>query len=366
MLCSTITEIDLGSWGETLIHQMGGQRYPLGGGFELTERCNLSCQHCYINRTAADQTARAAELTTSQVFEILGQISDAGCLFLNITGGEPLLRPDFIPIYQHTRQRGMLVTLFTNGTLITPRIADVLAYSPPQTVEITLYGGTNETYERVTRLPGAFDRCLQGIEYLLERGLSVGLKTVLLTTNLHELPLMRSLAEGFGVPFRYDGTIWPRLDGSTSPFNYRLSLEEMRTLDLQDTERLQSWQAVAEKFSGRLSRSEYVFSCNGGMRTFHIDSRGKLSVCVMARQPAYDILTMGFQQAWEALGQLRKKRLTSETKCRTCQIGALCSQCVGWSQLIHGDDETPVDYICALGHLRAEIIQTMQANIKEE
>ena len=284
-------------------------------------------------------------------------MADAGCLFLLLTGGEVLLRPDFAEIYRRARGRGMLVSLFTNATLLTPAIADLLAYSRPQSIEITLYGATQQTYEAVTQVPGSYARCRRGIELLLERGLPLTLKSVLLTTNRHELAEMQTLAEEVGVKFRYDGTLWPRLDGGERPYDHRLSLEEMLALDREDPERRRQWEETAALFGGQLVRAEYVYSCGAGLQTFHVDSAGRMSICTMSRHPSYDLRQMRFEEAWEALGTLRQQRRRLDTACRTCTAGGLCTQCPGWSQAVHGDDETPVAFVCELGRLRAAEFQ---------
>jgi len=345
--------MDLGEWGEELHQRLQGRRYPLGGTLEVTDRCNLSCVHCYINQPAASRAAQTRELSAAQIAGLLDQMAEAGTLFLLLTGGEPLLRLDFAEIYQMARQRGMVVSLFTNGSLLTPRIADVLADSRPFGIEITLYGATPQTYEAVTRAPGSYARCRRGIELLLERGLPLTLKSVLLRANRHELPAMRELAAELGVKFRYDGTLWPRLDGGEQPYDQRLSLEEMLALDLEDPERRRQWEKTAAAFSGQFVRAERVYSCGAGLQTFHVDSAGRMSICTMSRRPAYDLLSMGFQEAWERLGELRQLKRQLDTPCRTCAVGALCTQCPGWSQAVHGDDETPVEFVCKLGKLRA-------------
>ena len=330
-----------------------GRRYPLGGTIELTERCNLGCVHCYINQPAGSPAARAHELTTEQMTSLLDRVAAAGCLFLLFTGGEPLLRQDFAEIYRRSRRNGMLATLFTNGTLLTPAIADLLAEMRPLSIEVTLYGATQETYERVTGVPGSYARCRRGVELLLERGLPLLLKSVLLTSNRHELDDMRVLAQDLGVKFRYDGTLWPRIDGDEQPYDYRLSLDEMLALDAADPERQKQWHETAKQFGGHLVRAENVYSCGAGVNTFHIDSLGRLSICTMSRRPSYDLISMSFDEAWQRLGELRALKRRLATECETCAVGGLCMQCPGWSQAVHGDDETPVDYVCQLGRQRA-------------
>lgn len=349
--------MDLGAWGQELRASLKGRRYPMGATIELTERCNLACVHCYINQPAGSQAARTRELTTAQWVGLLDQIADAGTLFLLLTGGEPLLRPDFADIYRHARMRGMLITLFTNGTLFTPPIADLLADLRLFAIEISLYGATAETYERVTQVPGSYARCRHGIELLLERSLPLSLKTVLLTTNRHELPAMQALARELGVEYRYDGTLWPRSDGGEQPYDYRLSIDEILSLDREDPERWRQWQEMAASFDGQPVRNEYVYSCGAGLRSFYVDSAGRMSVCAMARHPAYDLLQVDLREAWERLGAVRLRKRRRNTKCITCDAGALCRQCPGWSQVVHGDDETPVEYTCELGKRRAAQIQ---------
>lgn len=357
MDCQYDPELDLDGWNDVLKEQLGGRRYPLFGTMELTERCNLACVHCFINQPATSKTARSNELDTRQVFGILDQMAEAGCLFVVLTGGEALLRRDFLDIYMHAKRLGLLVTVFTNGVLLTPKIADALASYPPHLVEITLYGATPAVYEQVTRRPGSYARCMRAIELLLERGIRLALKSVLLQPNLAELSEMKAMAERLGLRYRYDGMLWPRLDGTYRPFDHRISFQELIALDYETPERRIEWDALAAAQSGRILRNEYVYNCGAGLRSFHIDSAGKMSICTMSRVPDFDLSQMSFLQAWEELGNLRHKKRQLHTACETCLIGGLCYQCPGWSQVVHGDDETPVDFICELGHLRYAQVQ---------
>ena len=143
--------------------QARGSRLPTNGTIEITHRCPLACAHCYNNLPVGDREALRRELSTDELRRIIDEIADAGCLWLLFTGGEIFARKDFLEIYTHAEQRGLLVSLFTNGTQVTPAIADYLAIWRPFAIEITLYGRTRETYERLTGVPGSFDRCMRGI-----------------------------------------------------------------------------------------------------------------------------------------------------------------------------------------------------------
>ena len=105
---------------------------------ELTERCNNACIHCCINQPEGDASARAREMDTAFVKNVLTQAADLGCLTVRFTGGEPLLRDDFAELYLFARRLGIQVILFTNARRITPEIAQLLARIPPAVWRVIL------------------------------------------------------------------------------------------------------------------------------------------------------------------------------------------------------------------------------------
>jgi radical SAM protein with 4Fe4S-binding SPASM domain len=342
-----------GEFSKRLFANLGGRRLPLSGSLELTWRCNQRCVHCFLNLPAGDRRARQQELSLSQWRRLLDEIVAEGCLWLLLTGGEPLLRPDFLEIYTHAKRQGLLLTLFTNGALITPAIADHLAAWRPFVVEISVYGRTRETYEAVTGVSGSYDRCLQGIHLLLERQINLNLKTVVLTLNQHELADLKSWAADLGVPFRFDAVINPRVDDSRTPCAFRISPEKLVELDLQDRRRLAEWRDFLQLFQGRPD-SDDLYQCGAGSEVFHVDPYGSLSACMLARQPAYDLSQGSFKEGWEDfLLKVRQQKRLSPNSCSSCELISLCEQCPGWSQLEHGDPEQPVDYLCRIARLRA-------------
>jgi MoaA/NifB/PqqE/SkfB family radical SAM enzyme len=120
-------------------------RIPSHGSIELTHRCNLACVHCYVNLPAADREASRRELTTEEIETLLDELAAEGLLTLTLTGGEPLVRPDFPRIYRYAHEKGILVTVYSNATLITDAIVQLFRDCPPVTVDSTMYGYTPET-----------------------------------------------------------------------------------------------------------------------------------------------------------------------------------------------------------------------------
>jgi radical SAM protein with 4Fe4S-binding SPASM domain len=334
------------------------KRVPISAAIEITRRCNNSCVHCYNNLPLKDQSARHNELSAEGHFRILDEIAAAGCLWVLFTGGEIFARKDFLDIYTHAKRQGFLITLFTNGTLITPDIADYLVEYPPFYIEITLYGRTRETYEQVTGIPGSYNRCLQGICLLTERNLPINLKSMALTVNQHEIwEMKRFVEEDLGLEFRFDALINPRYDCSQSPLDVRLTPAEVVKLDLLDPKRVDEWQKFSIKFGGPPNSPEearQLWRCGGGLNAFAIDPYGMLQMCSMSQDDAYDLRQGSFVQGWEqALYQLRQKQITRQTKCVTCGIRSMCGMCPANAELECMDAEVPVDFLCQVAHLRA-------------
>ncbi len=326
------------------------------GSFELTYRCNLNCVQCYCNLSPNDHEARARELDLIEIRDIIDQIAQEGCLWLLLTGGEPLLRPDFVEIYAHAKRAGMLLMLFTNGTLLNAETADYLAEWPPRKVEITLHGVTRETFESVARVPGSYDRCMSGIELLLERDVPLSLKTTVTELNKHELWDTKEYVEKLGVDYRFDAMLIPRLDGSRQPCEVRLSPEELVQLDVEDSERWRELEKLSEELWGA-SRGDKLYVCGAGDRSFHVDPYGRLGVCIVNRAHTYNLRGDSFRAAWtEFIPAVRSLKTEQADGCRICPAVALCGQCPAWSYLEHGDLETPVEYVCAVGRARAEAL----------
>lgn len=346
-----------GPFSERVHHRVVAEHIPVTGTIEVTRRCPLACSHCYNNLPMGDQTARRAELTLPEHRRILDEIAAAGCLWLLYTGGEIFARPDFPAIYGYARGRGMLITLFTNGTLLTPRLVDLLAEYVPFGIEITLYGRTRETYERLTGVPGSFDRCMRGIELLLERGLPLKLKTVAVSVNRHELPGMKSFAEGLGVEFSYDSMINPRVDCSLSPLAVRLAPHQVVALDLADSARVDAWRDLARRAVGPRFAPQVdgeVYQCGGGVDAFAIDPYGGLSICNLSEKEKFDLRAGSFEEGWgNFLRGVRHRPRTRVTKCTRCQLTVWCGMCPANGELENGHKESPVEFLCEVSHLRA-------------
>lgn len=354
MECPYVPSVGYGEFRDRLHLQVAGQRIPLSGSLEVTFRCNLRCRHCWVAHGHAG-IAGKTELSLDEIDRILGEAADEGCLWLLLTGGEPLVRRDFPEIWTRAKRRGLLLTLFTNGTLLSPALADALAEYPPFNLEITLYGATQGTYERVTGIPGSHRRCMHGIELLRERGIPFRLKTMVLTLNRHELAEMQTFAESLGVEFRYDPVVNAGADGSSDPLVVRLSPREVIEVENADGRRVGEWRSLYERMRPVPRDRRYLYACGAGLQAFHIDPYGELSICMMTRHVAYDLRRGSFRQGWrEELARERFRAPEGPYPCGECRLLPICGQCPGWAIIESGQAQEPVAHLCQVAHLRAE------------
>lgn len=327
-------------------------RQPINGCFELTSACNLSCRMCYVKQPGCIRRTRK-ELTAEQWVDLARQAKAKGLLFLLLTGGEIFLRKDFFDIYEPLTRMGLIVTLFTNGTLITPAIAERLAKSPPNRMEITLYGAAKATYETVTDTPGGYAQCCAGIELLVAKGVPLGLKTTLTKYNVAELDAMRKMAHDWGLPLSGAWMLSDRPDGQKSEAgDCRLSAAECVELEATDQASATEMREVA--LAGGHPERKKNFYCKAGTAAFVINPYGDMNACLLLPEPAARPAETGFEAAWEELGKYVGSTNEPSLACRSCDARAYCGSCPAWSLIETGTLTEPPPSWCAIARARKE------------
>ncbi|MFC1948179.1 radical SAM protein [Chloroflexota bacterium] len=352
MLDSNIDDMSYHDFGLLLSEKTKNNRFPYMGTIEITPKCNLRCVHCYISQVNFGESI----LTYEEWCKIFDEIAEENCLWLLITGGEPLLRPDFIDIYTYMKKRGFLISLFTNGTLITEEIADYFYEWRPKMVEISLYGATKQTYEKVTGVPGSFNRCIEGINLLLERKIPLHLKTVAITANIEEIKSIKEYADDLGVPFRFDPHILPRLDHGVEPTRFRLTPKQVVELEQEFPERISDLQEFCDTHV-RQYLGDSLFICGASGNSFFIDPFGKLSPCLLTRNYYYDLRQIGFKEGWQnSIREISNLKATEFNECRNCRLISVCGCCPGWAELETGDPNGKSEWLCEVTHMKMSLV----------
>ena len=200
---------------------------PLAGTFELTARCNFNCRMCYVHLTPEEQRRRGAELTADEWLAIAEQARSQGMLFLLLTGGEPLIRVDFRYLLTELKKMGLMVSINSNASLIDDDWLDFFRHEPPSRMNITLYGGCNETYERLCGRP-MYDRVVRNIRALKALGIGVKLNASMTPYNVEDMDAIYAIATELGTPVQMASYMFPpvRRDEHATGSNDRFTFQE--------------------------------------------------------------------------------------------------------------------------------------------
>ena len=356
----------------THLHSKGRRMgLPTAGNFELTARCNFNCPMCYVHMTQEQVDAAGKELTAQQWLEIAKAAKDRGMVFALLTGGEPLVRKDFFEIYDGMREMGLLISVNSNGSMLKGKILERFLEAPPVRFNISLYGGSNETYRNMCGLP-AYDQVKENIRALRKAGVDVSLNLSITPYNKEDLAQIYADAVELDVNVRASSYMYPsvRVNGEQYGCGNRLSCaesaryavewdklrftEEEFALRAENMEKL----ILEEQDGCPLEEGEGV-RCRAGSSSFWMTWDGRMLPCGMMTTPVAEPLKIGFDAAWEQI-RSATAAIRLPAKCVSCDYRDICGSCAAVCYTETGRFDSVPEYVCQ----RAEEIvkATVEAN----
>jgi len=375
-----------------------GIRYPQPTGvpvavvWNFTNRCNLNCLHCHQD---SSPKASGSELTTSQAFEVIDNMSDSGVAILTFSGGEPLMRKDLYPAIKRANDSGLLCTIASNGTLITPEVAENLAKVGIRRVEIGLDGARPETHDFLRNRPGSFEATIEGIKNCASVGFDeLAVTMTLHSKNINELKETMNLAEKLGATRFYLNRLIPAGRGiealhlDVTPREKIKALETLYTKFYKSVKEEFGMQCYArgmtyyarlgyERSKGKvftvneaLSGHEKMFrekfgldiykiirklptgfgGCSAGLTYAGLTASGDLLPCVPAPIKLGNLLEQSLEEIWvhnKLLNHIRNRKAL-EGSCRICAFHNLCGGCRYTAYIANGNWLGP-DVSCPFG-----------------
>lgn len=299
-------------------------RRPVMVGWGITERCNLSCAHCYSSASKR----RREELTTDEARAVIDALGELGAERLGWTGGEPLLRPDLETLTEHATVRGIRAGVTTNGVLLDGRRARSLQAAGIGFVQVSLDGSTAERNRGIRGASdAAFSRILRGIQISRDLGLDVHMAMLLSAATLDDVPDMLALARSLDVKsLRFCGFV-PWGHGRRSEIAQRHDLtgrlEEVRdlVLGLQDEEEPL---VLFDPAFGPMPPDFDYHDCVAGMKMLYLSANGDVFPCTSAIDPRFrvgSVLRRSLTEIWNdpamtSLAHHGRDRISGP--CRTC------------------------------------------------
>ncbi len=359
----------------TYLHQKGrAMGVPVAGNFELTARCNFNCPMCYVHMTDEQVCQAGKELTAQQWLDIAREARDAGMLLVLLTGGEPLVRKDFFEIYKGMKEMGLMISINTNGSMLRGKILEEFLKDPPFRFNISLYGGSNETYRNMCGLP-VYDQVKENIRALRQAGVEVSLNLSITPYNSQDLERIYQDAEELDVNVKASSYMYPpvRINGEQYGCGNRFSPCESAWWGMEwDKRRFESEEMHqraenicalkrAEEPDCPLEADEGV-RCRAGSTSFWMTWDGKMMPCGMMTRPVAYPLEVGFAKAWQTIRQ-ETAEIRLPAKCGVCPKRAICAVCAAVCLTETGEFDGVPTYLC---QQTDETIRLYQEFLKEE
>ncbi|MFH1415968.1 MAG: radical SAM protein [Elusimicrobiota bacterium] len=300
------------SISEKLFEVSRRKKIPLIVNFEVTHRCNLDCVHCY--HSSASVRIRE-ELKTSEIETLLESLKETGTMFLVFTGGEPFLREDIGRLLNTAKNLGFSVIIFTNGTLIDDKTAEMIADIVPFSVQLSVYSARKDIHDGIVRKKGAFEKTIKAAALLRNKGVNVLLKTPVMKENLRGLEELKNWAESEGYRIKIDPFISPcDANNAVEITRHRIPVGAINEL-------------VAEKslFDPGNFRPRTLLECPAGMNTAALDAGGDVFPCIVWRKSAGNIRQEEFAAIWGRMDPC----YDVISDCSGCENLQFCGVCPG-------------------------------------
>ena len=294
---------------------------PVNVTWEVTYTCNLSCIHCLSD----SGNRRVTELSTDQCRSVIDELSAMKVFQLNIGGGEPFMRPDFLDLMDYAHDKGIVTCISTNGTLIDRDIAKRL-HHPLVYIQVSLDGATPESNDPI-RGQGSFRNVLRALEYLREWDIEVSINTVLTRLSFSELDLMTKLAADFGAKLRVS-RFRPSGRGKESWSKLNVSAEQM--LAFSDWLRRHLAVSTGDSFfsvSTEERRSLGLNMCGACKLTCCISPEGGVYPCAFLQEEDFRAGTVpdaSFGKIWRDSPVFHSFRNLEIKSCESCHRFDLC------------------------------------------
>ena len=340
----------------TYLHSKGRKLgLPIAGNFELTARCNFNCPMCYVHQSADKVETMGGELTAQQWLDLAAAAQKQGMIFVLLTGGEPLLRKDFFEIYDGMKKLGLMISINTNGSLLKGEILERFLQDPPFRFNISLYGGSNETYQNMCGLP-AYEQVKENIRALRKAGVAVSLNLSITPWNCGDLEQIYADAVELDVNVKASSYMYPPIrleDGSFGCGNRLCAEEAARYSVLWDKIRFtpEEFAARAKNMSGLVeetgcpAEADEGVRCRAGSSSFWMTWQGDMMPCGMMVSPVVKPLEIGFDAAWEQLKELTREIRTPKA-CGECSYRDVCGVCAAVCQTETGKFDAAPEYVC--------------------
>ena len=337
---------------------------------ELSPVCNFQCKMCYVRKTEAQIRKEGKTLRSwEQWLELARELREAGTLFLLLTGGEPFLYPHFKELYTELHRMGFLIMINTNGTLINEETLEWLKDMAPYRINLTLYGGSRETYGRICGNPAGYDKAMFALRSLKKLGIATVINASMIPENACDLETIMSVGQELGMNTRVSTYMFPPVRREAEDTDSRFTPEESADMFMRKAIFAIKEEARLDFFRKQIcpiepteedswgNHKEEHMQCRAGRSSFWISWDGTMCACGLTPFPrTYDAFDGKMLDHWRDLTDAVRME-TVLKDCAGCEMKNVCKPCVATVYAESGETEGRVPYLCRLAQCTTERIR---------
>jgi mycofactocin radical SAM maturase len=299
-----------------------GLTAPVNLTWEITLKCNLNCAHCLSD----SGPAATDELTTEECMRLVDQLADLKVFQVNIGGGEPFIRPDFLDLLSYCHKKGVVTCVSTNGMLVDKTLARKLSTLTGLYLQLSIEGSTKEVNDRI-RGKGTYDKILRAAENLVDQNVPFSMNTVLTRLSYPQLDDLRKLANGYGAELRVS-RFRPSGRGKSSKEELGPSADQLESF--AEWLELHNMVRTGDSFfclTSESRRRKGLDMCGAAKMTCCVSPNGNVYPCAFLQEEPFiagNVRTDNLKQMWDNSPVFLGLRYLNVEACMQCSRFEQC------------------------------------------
>lgn len=339
--------------------RFGDTPFPVSVHIEIVSKCNERCIHCYIPHEYKNQI-----IDTELFFNLIKQCQELKIQHITISGGEPMLHPQFLSFLRKCRECDMSVNVLSNLTLLNDEIIQEMMHNPLLGVQTSIYSIIPEVHDSITKFKGSLHKTMLGLKKLVDNGIPVQISCPIMKTNLGSYKGVRDWAKQYNVSVGYDYTLIGQYNGETANLYCRLSEEEVEEVIVDEITTNPNYRnELMDEATENRKKSQDDYICSVCNSSICVAQNGNVFPC--AGWQGYvlgNIADSSLADIWynsKKASYLRSLRRKDFTKCTECQQRDYCTVCMvrNFNESIKGDPLEISTYFCKVAEIKKKLVE---------
>lgn len=338
---------------DTISQQVYENKYLFSALFELTYKCNEKCVHCYVDSYFSNEKK---EISTIDAKKVIDNLYHANVAEITFSGAEIFSRKDSLDIIEYASQKGFLIDIFSNATLLDSDSILRLAQCNIKSFHASIYGSNAKLHDSITGISGSFDKTVEVLKILNNLGITTCIKTTVMKENSQDYSNLIKLGESLGCDIQVGMSIIPTMKKNTQHLKHRANKSELLLINMEECKR---YNRETKEVSNDLDTS----ICNAGHSHISINPYGEVVLCVGFDVPIGNAVTDDILDLWnnsDFLVDWRRKTKRDINCQENCELAPYCSFCPAQAYLETDSYIEKYNEACTLAEIEKETREVLR------